>query len=145
MRALALLALALLSAPTLATAPGPMTPGDATGTWRGFITRQDTGTRHVVTLTLKDNAVPGKVIGGIDYPGLGCGGQLIAVTTQDRTLVVREKLRYGLDRCAPDTLLYLTPGDPNTLDYAVYTPRTTLKDAPTEADINGRGVLKRAR
>ena len=146
MRRLVVLALSLLPLTAhAAVAPATLNFADSAGNWRGFITRQDTGNRHAVGLTLKDSAVEGKVAGSISYPGLGCGGQLIAVATDGDTIIVREKLKFGLDRCKPDTLLYLTPVNKNTLNFVFHTASTTLNTHATDADINGQGDLTRAR
>jgi hypothetical protein len=54
-----------------------------------------------VTISFSGGAV-GEVIGTIDYPTLGCGGELILVTVYDDSFgafQALERITYGQDNC----------------------------------------------
>ena len=62
------------------------------GEWEGMGS-QDNGTHWSIRLNIRPNFYV------IDYPSLICGGVLTLIKSDNKSLVFKETLTYGIDRC----------------------------------------------
>lgn len=76
------------------------------GSWSGLVEQVRPPMRYPVELEISSNAV-GSVAGMIDYPTLGCGGQLILRRVQGTKWELREMLTYGAAKCVDGGLTLL--------------------------------------
>lgn len=68
------------------------------GQWRGKVTGDSSN--YYVELSLNAGALmPGALAGVVQYPELGCGGNLVFVARTYTTVVMREQITFGTSRC----------------------------------------------
>ena len=97
------------SPPPARTAPPPPTTpprspiADLAGTWLGTFTQPDVKPQRI-TLTITGTPTEA----AIDTPSLACGGHLFFEKQLGNVYLFREKIEYGVDRCANDSLVRLT-------------------------------------
>lgn len=82
----------LLSLSCLADAGQSNTVNQFTGEWEGM-GKQDNGTQWSIRVSIHPKLY------FIDYPSLTCGGVLSLIKTTDTSLVFKETLTYGIERC----------------------------------------------
>ncbi len=94
--------------PRQPTAPGPMEPAGASlperwvGTsWAGIGDQDEPVMSWPVAIAFTNGRV-GEVVGTVDYPTLGCGGEIVLVSVSGdewASFEARERLTYGQDTC----------------------------------------------
>ncbi len=71
-----------------------LTPkGGLGGSWEGNVTQSDTSLTFAMEMILYGN------VGSINYPSLGCGGNLEFVKTDGTSYWYKEHLTFGKDKC----------------------------------------------
>jgi hypothetical protein len=79
-------------------------PIEYIGEWTGFADQYNGGA-WPMEMTITGGKV-GEQIGTINYPSLGCGGELILMEIRINELVLREKITSGW-RCVNNGIIYL--------------------------------------
>lgn len=84
------------------------------GWWKGVIEQPIEGKppyRYVAIMTAMGDR------GKIDYPGLGCGGELSLEQESAGSFVYREHIRYGQKSCADGGLITISPVDTDSMKW----------------------------
>ena len=90
----------------------PLPLADCAGVWVGVGVQE--GGPWTIELTLAPADGPG-VCGTIEYPSLGCGGQVVdCVAEADGSITMREVYSHGLESCAPPGALRVSCGGRGT-------------------------------
>ncbi len=90
----------------------PPALADCAGVWVGVGVQE--GGPWTIELTLAPADGPG-VCGTIEYPSLGCGGQVVdCVAEADGSITMREVYSHGLESCAPPGALRVSCGGRDT-------------------------------
>jgi hypothetical protein len=67
------------------------------GVWTGYA-KQNNGTNWSIKISIVPGSI-NSVVGKIDYPSLGCGGELTLQQVENNSIKLFENLTYGKDRC----------------------------------------------
>jgi hypothetical protein len=124
---LAALLLAALAAPLRAEAQD-----DFYGVWSGQVTEVIVGGRRYASYEVNISLVPGEY--RVEYPTLGCGGQLHLLGRQGGEVRFRDELGYGRDHCSDGGRTELRFISPQLRAYLWFDAKGVLK---------AEGVLKR--
>lgn len=94
------------------------------GTWKGIGHQFDTSTSWDIEIILKpDNyKIRYSAHHGINYPALGCGGELELISEDENFIVFSEKLEYGARRCINFGKTVLAKPENNSIKYFWYYP-----------------------
>lgn len=103
--------------PSLRPAPTPTKPAHpfaaVVGKWHGVGHQYEPVMDWDIVMTIEPGDTPtGKRIGTIEYPSLGCSGELIRLPEEGNTLVVQEQITNNPEqRCVPTGTIRFTHDD----------------------------------
>lgn len=98
-------------AAVLALAAGGVQAAGLSGSWDGNVTQDNPPATYRLEMILYGD------IGNINYPSLGCGGNLEFIRTDGTTYWYREHITYGKDKCIDGGIIQIRRhplGDPNS-------------------------------
>ncbi len=84
------------------------------GSWEGQVTQNDPPSTYTMEMNLYGN------VGNVNYPSLGCGGNLEFIRTDGTSFWYREHLAFGKDKCIDDGIIQMRRhplGDDTTWDW----------------------------
>ncbi|MDD1609921.1 MAG: hypothetical protein LUO95_04775 [Methylococcaceae bacterium] len=87
------------------------TPNQFSGEWEGAGTQSD-GSHWSIRVNSRPNGY------FIDYPSLVCGGVWTLLKTTESSLVFKETLTYGIERCVDHGEIVINHVAPNKVSYA---------------------------
>lgn len=73
------------------------------GSWSGNVTQNDPPQTYPMEMQLFGNK------GNINYPSLGCGGNLQFIRTEGKSFFYSERLTYGKDKCIDGGTIQIGP------------------------------------
>jgi hypothetical protein len=91
------------------------------GTWSGY-GNQNNGTNWTIRLSIVPGSVD-SVVGKIDYPSLGCGGELTLKQASNSSIELFENLTYGMDRCVNQGTDVLKLSSNRKLEFSWFNPK----------------------
>lgn len=103
------------------------------GQWSGTVIQTGSvSDQYPVGITIRSGQ-SNQRLGAIDYPTLGCSGELILSAASSAQIIVEESLTRGLAACTNHTKVTLTLNADGTLDYSARV-----------STISGSAVLRKA-
>lgn len=118
-------------------------PESYLGTWEGSGTQTNPEIDWPITISLTGGAY-GDIVGTVDYPTLGCGGELILnrVDFDDFFLDISEDITYGEDNCIANGLFTIeAPSDEadETMEFQWGTPDSSSRADGLVTRVSGQG------